>query len=79
MDDRDRTAKKLDVVYILTFFVQVAASLAALVGLAGWTQARTTGWGLWILIGATICIVACKTARSYIKRWFRRRWPIGKG
>jgi hypothetical protein len=35
IDDRDKTAEKLDAVYIQTLFVQIAASLAALVGLAG--------------------------------------------
>ena len=77
MPEYDRLARNLDTAYILSFFVQLIASIAAFVGLAVWASHQRTDWGLWLWIGSVASIVACMMFRWYVKRWFRRRWPIG--
>lgn len=76
MGDNDRTANCLDNAYVLSFFFELAALIAACIGLVWWASDRTSAWGLGLLVGAAAGIVACRALRWYIKRCFRRRWPI---
>jgi hypothetical protein len=76
MAEYDRTARNLDAAYVLSFFVQLAALATMFVGLFAWFSDRSVHWGLGLCLGASLYFAGCIVGRGYIKRWFRRRWPI---
>lgn len=71
MDKKDLLFNRLDNVYVLSFFVQLAAMFAAVVV----ALIRTNGWQpwqMWTWAALVVIILSCPLLRWYIKRWWWR-------
>ena len=79
MAERDRTTRNLDTAYALSVFLQIPVMVAFFVGFIKWSPIRGSRgpvWAFWLWLAAAIVFLACHCFRWYVKRWFRRRWPI---
>lgn len=76
MAELDRTARNLETAFILSYFVQAGALALILVGFSSWGHERSAGWGLWLGLGGGVCFLACHLFQKFVKRWWRRRFPI---
>jgi hypothetical protein len=67
----------MDTTYVYTYLVQLAITLFVL-AMEVWRSIHHGHVGdPWLLAGWGLVVGACSAARWYIRRWFRRHWPIG--
>jgi hypothetical protein len=61
---------------VLSIFLQIPVMVAFFVGFASWVRDRNSAWAFWLWLTTAIVFFGCHCFRWYVKRWFRRRWPI---
>ncbi len=73
MSDSDAKTRILDNAYVASFFVQIACLVGCFVAFVF----HFRGYSIALVVSSVALFVGCVLFQRYVKRWFRRRWPIG--